>query len=195
MLRKRSLIAFILILAQDSSTLLVSTGGNDLDPCAGDVSLAFAIEAVSEALRMTGIGEDLDASIEDFDPCLPNDKILEEDISDLLKKLAQAIILGVPGTYGPGESRYDAVMSKVWRAAQGLNPEAAMSLPEPKNPPPECEASYEFEIDIHAFCPEIVEECYDPSCVKQGTFRYGAEMQIAGWIPLTITTDAGTSQV
>ena len=65
----------------------------------------------------------------------------------------------------------------------------------PKNPPPECEATYELEIDIYTICPEIVEECYEPTCVKKGTFRYGAEIQIVGRIPLTISAATGTSQV
>jgi hypothetical protein len=48
-----------------------------------------AMERAREALR-----EDIDAALEDFDPCLPNPEIVKEDIRNLLRKLEASVLLG-----------------------------------------------------------------------------------------------------
>ncbi len=64
--------------------------------------------------------EGLDTAIEDFDPCLPDPQVLKDDITKLLVSLQTALLLGVPGTYGPGDARYDAAWSKAAAALKTL---------------------------------------------------------------------------
>ncbi len=65
-------------------------------------------------------GEGLDAAIEDFNPCLSNPEDLKDEITKLLQALQTAMLLGVPGTNGPGGGRYDATWSQASAALQTL---------------------------------------------------------------------------
>ncbi len=65
--------------------------------------------------------EGLDATIEDFDPCLSNPDDLKQAITKLLVALQTAMVLGeVPGTTGPGGARYDATWSQAAAAIKTL---------------------------------------------------------------------------
>jgi hypothetical protein len=67
--------------------------------------------------------EGLDAAIEDLDPCLSNPQDLHDEITKLLLAFQTASLLGVPDTYGPGQSRYDATWSQATKALKALGGE------------------------------------------------------------------------
>lgn len=89
--------------------------------------------------------ENLDAAIEDFDPCTAT----KQEVTDLLNKLAQGMLLGLEGTGGTGGSRYDAVDAKFKTAVKRMYNDAARKarLYELVEPLPECEKQAELEIE------------------------------------------------
>ncbi|MEJ2013503.1 MAG: hypothetical protein P8X64_14925 [Anaerolineales bacterium] len=75
--------------------------------------------------------EGLDAALADFDPCLSNPQDLRDEITKLLLAFQTASLLGVPDTYGPGDSRYDATWSRATealKAVAGVTPDECKGL-------------------------------------------------------------------
>jgi len=88
--------------------------------------------------------EKLKADIEDFDPCTAT----KEQVSDLLNSLAQAMLLGVQGSFDSGGQYYDAVVAKSQTAINQLTSQAAAKagFTDLASPPPECTVGGDFEL-------------------------------------------------
>lgn len=98
----------------------------------------------------------LDEAIAGFDPCITQN----DDLSELLKTLEQAILLGVEGTLGPGDARYDAVLQHVEKFVKlrlGSNPWPP-TIPEYEGPEPSCAiAELEFRVVMPPGCDNQLE--------------------------------------
>lgn len=88
--------------------------------------------------------EKLKADIEDFQPC----EATKEQVRDLLNSLAQAMLLGVQGSFDSGGQYYDAVVAKSKTAVNQMYNQAAMKidLPQLTSPVPECTPGGDIEI-------------------------------------------------
>lgn len=88
--------------------------------------------------------EKLKADLEDFDPCTAT----KEEVGDLLNSLAQAMLLGVPGSFDDEGLYYQAVRTQAQAAAQQLFNQAAIKigLPELTSPIPECTPGGHIEV-------------------------------------------------
>lgn len=89
--------------------------------------------------------EELDAAIEDFDPCSAS----EEELVDLLNKLGKGMLLGLEGTLGPQGKQYAAASAKATTAITRLYNEAARkaNVNDAVQPLPECELQADLEIE------------------------------------------------
>jgi hypothetical protein len=107
--------------------------------------------------------EKIEAMIEDFDPCLDNPEVLEQDITDLLNALTQGMLLGIDGTMGPGGSQFDAVFAKASIALQQL---AHLSVPGLEDAPEECGGfTYSFNVEVSGGV-TVVSQAYTCKSVK-----------------------------
>lgn len=88
--------------------------------------------------------EKLKGDIEDFDPCTDT----KEQVRDLLNSLAQAMLLGVQGSFDSGGQYYDAVVAKSQTAVNQLTSQdaAKAGFPELFPPPPECTLGGDIEV-------------------------------------------------
>ncbi len=88
--------------------------------------------------------EKLKGDIEDFDPCTATEK----EVQDLLNSLAQAMLLGVQGSFDSGGQYYDAATAKSQTAINQLTSQAAAKagFPEAAPPPPECTVGGDIEV-------------------------------------------------
>lgn len=113
---------------------------------AGCVGLAWQAEEVGRwRTRANRIWEEkLQADSEDFDPCTAS----KEQVRDLLNSLAQAMLLGIPGSSSDGGSYYETIKQQAQAAAQQLFNQAAVKagLPELASPIPACSPGGEFEV-------------------------------------------------
>jgi hypothetical protein len=93
-----------------------------------------ALERAREMMR-----QDIDAALEDFDPCLPNPEIVRQDMIDLLKKLETSILLGDQSA--ASQAQAEAIWAKIGQAIQNhfsTEPIAEMVPPELLNEPLSC---------------------------------------------------------
>jgi hypothetical protein len=128
--------------------------------------------------------EGLDAAIEDLDPCLSNPQDLHDEITKLLLAFQTASLLGVPDTYGPGQSRYDATWSQATKALKALGGET----------PDECKGfSFDFAQPVSdgLMMQGSVHACGDIRGPWTGTFSLsgtteGENVHTSGQIAFTI---------
>ena len=99
--------------------------------------------------------EKLKADIEDFDPCTAT----KEQVSDLLNSLAQAMLLGVQGSFDNGGEYYEAVVTQTTIAANQMFNQDATKNGRPDLTSPVLECTPGGDIEIRQTLPYAKEPC------------------------------------